>query len=69
MARVPDWFGGRPMTRLGSAFTDIVSGEPVSYWRDRRGRGWLAVGPWSLFRVECPRFDAHPAVTDSTVKE
>lgn len=43
--------GGRPMKHLGFAFTDVISGKPVSYWRDKFGREWMAVGAWSLFRV------------------
>lgn len=43
--------GGRPMTNRGYAFTDIVSGRPVYYWRDQFGRAWMANGAWSLFRV------------------
>lgn len=44
--------GGRPMQWLGFAFTDIVSGKAVHYWRDSFGRKWMANGSWSLFRVE-----------------
>lgn len=45
--------GGRPMIDRGAAFTDIVSGKQVRYYRDRLGREWMAdSGPWSLFRVE-----------------
>lgn len=32
------------------AFTDVVSGRPVFYWLDRRGRRWMAEYKWSLFR-------------------
>lgn len=48
--------GGRPMRRIGYAFTDVVSGAAVYYWRDRLGRVWMAEGAFSMFRV--PR---HPA--------
>lgn len=51
--------GGRPMRRIGYAFTDIVSGKAVYRWEDRYGRKWLAEEAWSLFRVstsqEVPR--------------
>ena len=43
--------GGRPMTPLGFAFIDLVSGKPVFYFADKFGRCWLAEHPWSLFRV------------------
>jgi hypothetical protein len=43
--------GGRPMRRLGYAFTDKVSGESVDFYRDLLGRDWMATGAWSLFRV------------------
>lgn len=43
--------GGRPMRRIGYAFTDVVSGAAVYYWRDRLGRVWVAEGALSLFRV------------------
>ena len=47
--------GGRPMTRLEGAFTDRVSGEPVSYYRDAFGRRWLANDDYSFFRVLASR--------------
>lgn len=50
--------GGRPMSNMGYAFTDIVVGRPVYYWRDRLGRGWMANGAWSIFRVRRSRLDA-----------
>ncbi len=50
------WFfrwllGGRPMKRVGFAFTDRVSGRSVNYYRDRYGRYWMAEHGWALFRV------------------
>ena len=54
----PDWWtrrwftGGRPMQRIGHAFTDNVSGKEVDYYVDKFGRFWMAEGPWSLFRVK-----------------
>jgi len=47
--------GGRPMRLEGFAFTDVVVGEPVYYYRDRLGRRWLAQSAWARFRVEVPR--------------
>lgn len=44
--------GGRPMIEEGYAFTDVVSGEGVYYFRDRMGRKWLANGPWFGLRVK-----------------
>lgn len=43
--------GGRPMRRIGFAFTDIVSGKPVHYFEDFHGTIWLAEHRWSGFRV------------------
>jgi hypothetical protein len=43
--------GGRPMRRRGYAFTDVITGRPISYFTDKFERLWLAEGPWSLFRV------------------
>ncbi len=43
--------GGRPMQFICPGFTDVVSDNKVSLWRDRNGRFWLAEGPWSSFRV------------------
>lgn len=42
---------GRPMRRVGRAFTDKVTGREVNYYRDDIGLNWLAEGAWSLFRV------------------
>lgn len=39
------------MTRVGFAFTDIVSGKPIYYWRDHKGRLWMAETSRSRFRV------------------
>lgn len=45
--------GGRPMRLEGHAFTDIVSGRSVFYFRDRlKGQRYLAEGCWDHFRVE-----------------
>lgn len=59
----PTWVwrltGGRPMRYMRSSFTDIISGEAVSFYEDRLGRIWLATGPWAWFRVEpAPRWTA-----------
>lgn len=54
--------GGRPMVLVGFAFTDVVSGRPVSYWRDAFGKEWLAEGPWSSFRV------ARPSIVDDLIR-
>jgi hypothetical protein len=43
---------GRPMTKEGYAFCDSVSGASVYFFRDLRGRRWMAENQWSLFRVE-----------------
>ena len=46
------WFNHcRTLERIGYAFTDIVEGKPVYYWRDRDGVVWLKSSKWSLFRV------------------
>lgn len=34
------------------AFTDVVSGKPVSVYYDCYGDLWLKDGRWSLFRVK-----------------
>jgi hypothetical protein len=44
--------GGRPMYLLEYCFTDVVSGERVCKWLDRKGRIWLAVNRWGWFRVK-----------------
>jgi len=41
--------GGRPMTNVGYAFSDAVSGQPVYHFIDKLGRHWLAHGQWSSF--------------------
>lgn len=46
--------GGRPMTRLGFLFRDVISGASVHQWRDKLGREWMAEGAWDLFRVPVP---------------
>jgi hypothetical protein len=58
MMSTPAWFrwlikllGGRPMVREGYAFLDVVSQQPVYYWRDLLGRRWMATSAWSTFRV------------------
>lgn len=52
--------GGRPMMCEGFAFTDLVSGRSVYYWRDRLGRPWLAESAWASFRVRpSPDGEAH----------
>ena len=42
------------MTRERFRFMDIITGEPVYYYRDRYNRRWLANHSWSLFRVRPP---------------
>lgn len=44
--------GGRPMTFERHAFTDVVTGEAVGYWKDTAGRRWMATSRWGWFRVE-----------------
>ena len=44
-----------PMRRITFAFTDAVSGRPVSYYRTAGpGRLVMAETRWSLFRVSVP---------------
>lgn len=47
--------GGRPMRRVGYAFTDAVSGRGVHYYVCRDGTLWLAEHRWSLFRERASR--------------
>ncbi len=42
------------MIEEGVAFVD-EAGDPVRYWRDRRGRLWLKRSRWALRRVRCAR--------------
>lgn len=49
--------GGRPMTYIGYAFTDVIIDQPVYYWRDSYGRVWLANNRWGLFRVRTKAID------------
>lgn len=43
---------GRPMSFLGFAFEDIVSGRHVNYYYDEVNRiVWLAENKWSKFRM------------------
>jgi hypothetical protein len=45
--------GGRPMTFITFAFTDVVSGKPVNYYQDRhKQKYWMANGRWDKFRAE-----------------
>ena len=50
-ALIKQLLDGRPMTYAGFAFTDIVSGVPVNYYRDTLGRKWMATSRWGWFRV------------------
>jgi hypothetical protein len=43
--------GGRPMVKIGYAFTDVVSGKPVFYYKDYLNRYWIAENSWGFFRV------------------
>ncbi|MER9652509.1 hypothetical protein NKJ26_03190 [Mesorhizobium sp. M0152] len=50
------WIAGdRPMRRIGTAFIDRVTGEPVHYFVDEYGSLWLATHRWSLFRIPSKR--------------
>ena len=40
------------MTQEDYAFTDIVSGKRVYYYRDSHGNRWLKDGRFSLFKVK-----------------
>lgn len=44
--------GGRPMIKLGYAFTDFLSGEKYYDFIDQKGRLWVANGKWSLTRMK-----------------
>ena len=44
--------GGRPMRKIGFAFTDTVTGKPIFYFKDLLGRAWLAEHRWASFRVK-----------------
>lgn len=39
---------------IGFAFTDVVSGKSVRYYRDCYGSLWLKDSRWSFFRVAAP---------------
>jgi hypothetical protein len=43
--------GGAEMQFVASAFTDMVSGESVGYYRDRKGVIWMKTSRWSRFKV------------------
>lgn len=50
------WFmNTRTLERIGYAFTDIVVGKPVYYYRDRDGVVWLKNSKWSTFAVRTNR--------------
>lgn len=42
--------GGRPMKRIGFAFTDVVTGESVYIYEDYFGRTYIANEGFTLFR-------------------
>ena len=44
------WLGSLLPVNLGFAFTDLVSGRPVFYFTNRKGRYWMAEGRFSTFR-------------------
>jgi len=43
--------GGRPMKFVDDLFMDVVTGYFVDLYKDRRGRYWMAHGPWALWRL------------------
>ena len=47
------WIKSRAtMKRTGFAFTDIVSGKPVYYYKDCYKQEWMANSKWSIFRCD-----------------
>lgn len=49
--------GGRPMVLLErNIFIDVISGEEVSRWLDKKGRVWMATNKWGWFRVRCDKW-------------
>ena len=45
------WFNHcRTLERIGYAFTDIVEGKPVYYYRDKHDIVWMKHSKWGLFR-------------------
>ena len=50
------WFmETRRYERVAYAFTDVVNGRPVFYYRDRHGVHWLKHSKWGIFKVADPR--------------
>ena len=48
-----EWFNRtRSLERIGYAFTDIVEGKPVYYYKDYNGEIWIKNSKWSLFEVK-----------------
>jgi hypothetical protein len=43
--------GGRPMRRIGHAYTERCTGKPVSYFVDAYGDVWMAKHRWSIGRT------------------
>ena len=44
--------GCRPMTYLGYVFTDMVTHNPVFYFKTSDGKIYMAENEWSRFRIE-----------------
>jgi|GEM_PF-2733722 len=47
--------GGRPMRKIGIAYTKRGSGEKVFYFVDDFGTLWMAAHAWSIGRVRPPK--------------
>ena len=41
----------KSLERIGYAFTDVVDGKRVYYYKDREGVVWLKNSKWALFSV------------------
>lgn len=42
----------KSLTKIGYAFTDIVIGKPVYYYKDCNGEIWMKHSKWALFEVK-----------------
>ena len=42
---------------ISPAFTDSVSGKPVSYYKDCYGEVWMKESRWGLFRVKAAEWN------------
>lgn len=52
LSKLIQWYKRtKSLEMIGYAFTDVVEGKPVYYYRDSDGEIWMKNSKWSLFSV------------------